>query len=123
MKTTYESKWIAVPDSLAMEYAHKIIKDEDSGLERYDNALYEGGFNGRIAFLRLKDLSKVYFNGWLRIDCVEVSAFGNVEYFVYRREDGQLSWKRLEGYEAKTLDELLSKMEADGAIFDEPSVV
>jgi len=122
MKNQWIDKWIAVPDELARQYAHKIYQDKD-GYERFDNTLDRGGFNGRIVFLRLRDLSKVYFNGWLRIDCVQFDNYSEVvEYFVFK-DLGKLSWKRVEGYEAKSLDELLSKMDADGALFDEPSTI
>lgn len=113
-------KWIAFPDNLAIEYAHKVYADAD-GLEKRDNTFRRGEFNGHITFVKIKDLEQVIFGGWCEIDHIVING-SRIEYFVYCGKQGY-AWKRIDGYSAKSLDELFQKMNNDGALFDSPTMV
>lgn len=113
-------KWIAFPDNLAIEYAHKSYVDAD-GLEKHDNTFRRGEFNGYVIFVKAKVLEQVKFSSWCVIDSIVING-KSIEYVVYRGKDGY-AWKRIDGYSAKSLDELFQKMNLDGAMFDTPTMV
>ena len=115
----YMSMWLAFPDSLAMEYAHKPYVDAD-GLEKHDNTFRKGEFNGHVTFVKVKDLEQVIFGGWCEIARIVING-SLIKYFVYRGKHGY-AWKRIDSYSAKSLDELFQKMDLDGALFDSPTM-